>query len=104
MIILMLDDAVDERDYRRSIRRARKSRKGFTVQRLTRSEADSVDEMERRLRQYQARRIAEEIARLRTIHGKPDTTEKRHRRRRRPCRSCRRRPLGGRRRTTSVVT
>jgi len=94
------DDDDDARDYRRATRRARKSLKGARQHR-TWSEMENVDELERRLRQYQTRRIAEEIARLRTIHAKPDV-RKRHRRRR--CRSCRRRRLRSGRKTAIVGT
>jgi len=89
--------AVAEREYRRANRRSRKSLKDAG----RRSDVESVDEMERQLRQFQQRRIAEEIARLRDIHENTDTDSRRTRHRRR-CPNCRRRRLGGGRRTSTV--
>jgi len=73
---------------------------------------DSVEQMERQLRDYQAQRIADEIARLRSIHSANrdattrnthDATRNTRRRHRRRCPRCRRRRLGRRSGRTAAV-
>jgi len=104
IIITLLYDVCNDSGYRRAMRRSRKS--------LNDADDDdgagrrtwwNADEMERQLRQYQARRIAEEMARLRAIHGHQEDGKKprRGRLQRRRCTRCRRRRLG--RRTANVV-